>query len=145
MDVSILVSTTDKLSRLAKARWYRVQTNVVVLDPSERNLHHGHRPPSIHAAHIGEKCTYPMVILHAEAVGKISISFPLFGDPFQKMSIADSTHIYISMAGNRMQRALVSYHGWEHLRTVRRNYHGHCLFLHMAIDTMNHELKRKQS
>lgn len=64
---------------------------------------------------------------------------------FKKWSIADSTHIYISMAGNRMQRALVSYHGWEHLRTVRRNYHGHCLFLHMAIDTMNLELKRKQS
>lgn len=85
MDVSILVSTTDKLSRLTKARWYRVQTNVVVLDPSERNLHHGHRPPSIHAPHIGEKCTYLMVILHAEAVGKISISFPLVGDPFQKM------------------------------------------------------------
>lgn len=94
MDVSILVSTTDKLSRLTKARWYREQTNVVVLDPSERNLHHGHRPPSIHAPHIGEKCTYLMVILYAEVVGKISISFPLFGDPFQKMSIADSTHIY---------------------------------------------------
>lgn len=142
MDVSILVSTTDKLSRLTKARWYRVQTNVVVLDPSERNLHHGHRPPSIHAPHIGEKCTYLMVILHAEAVGKISISFPLVGDPFQKM-VDCGFHSHLHIHGGEPYAARPC--GWEHLRTVRRNYHGHCLFLHMAIDTMNPELKRKQS
>ena len=34
-----------------------------VLDPSERKLHHGHAPPSVHARHIGEKCTYLMVIV----------------------------------------------------------------------------------
>lgn len=134
-----------------KARWYRVHAKVVVLDPSERKLHHGHRPPSINAPHIGEKCTYLMLILHAEAVGKISISFPLFGDaPFQKMvDCRFYPHLCtIHIRGGEPYAAhprLLLYHGWEYLRTVRRNYHGQSLFLHMEIDTMNHELKRKQS